>query len=345
MGYLLGILLVSFIVNALTLIPFIGILYKLKLQRQHQKTKDVFNLPTPIFDNINNKKKGIPIGGGFLIIITVTIIFLLSFPILFYFWVPITSIYTNIASELKVLLFSFISFGLIGLYDDIKKIFLGKSDKFFGLSLKHKLLFEIILSSLISFWLYKELKIEIIHIPFIGVIDIGIFYIFFSTFVITSFANAFNITDGLDGLASGVLVIALIAFWVISNSILDTPLSLFIAIWLGALIAFLYFNIYPARIFLGDVGALSFGATFAVIGLLLGKTFSLIVIGGLFVAEILSSFLQLASKKYRNKKLIKVAPLHLWFQERGWHESTIVFRAWIGTIILSFIGLWLAFIR
>ena len=83
MGFLLGILLVSFIINALTLIPFINILYKLKLQRQHQKTKDVFNLPTPIFDTINNKKAGIPIGGGFLIIITVTIIFLLSFPILF----------------------------------------------------------------------------------------------------------------------------------------------------------------------------------------------------------------------------------------------------------------------
>ena len=344
MGFFLGLLLASFLINAIALIPFIHILYKLKIQRQNQKTKDAFNVPTPIFDTLNRKKAGIPIGGGLLIITTTTLIFLLAFPILYYFWIPITSIYSNKAAELKVLLFGFISFGLIGLYDDIKKVFFGKSESFFGLRLRHKLILEIILSLLIGFWLFSEVKIEIINIPFLGVFHLGIFYIFFAAFVVTAFANAFNITDGLDGLATGILMIALSAFWVISHSILDTALSLFIAIWLGGIIAFLYFNIYPARIFLGDVGALSFGATFAVIGLLLGKTFSLLIIGGLFVAEILSSLLQLLSKKYRGKKLMKVAPLHLWLQTRGWHESTIVFRAYLASIILALFGLWLAFI-
>lgn len=344
MGFFLGLLLTSFLINAIALIPFIHILYKLKIQRQNQKTKDAFNVPTPIFDTLNRKKAGIPIGGGLLIITMTTLIFLLAFPILYYFWIPITSIYSNKAAELKVLLFGFISFGLIGLYDDIKKVFFGKSESFFGLRLRHKLILEIILSLLIGFWLFSEVKIEIINIPFLGVFHLGIFYIFFAAFVIISFANAFNITDGLDGLATGILMIALSAFWVISHSILDTALSLFIAIWLGGIIAFLYFNIYPARIFLGDVGALSFGATFAVIGLLLGKTFSLLIIGGLFVAEILSSLLQLLSKKYRGKKLMKVAPLHLWLQTRGWHESTIVFRAYLASIILALFGLWLAFI-
>jgi phospho-N-acetylmuramoyl-pentapeptide-transferase len=140
-------------------------------------------------------------------------------------------------------------------------------------------------------------------------------------------------------------MIALMSFWVISRSILDTPQSLFISIWLGGIIAFLYFNIYPARIFLGDVGSLSFGATFAVIGLLSGKPFSLIIIGGLYVVEIVSSLMQIVSKRYRGKKIMSVAPLHLWFQSRGWHESTIVFRFWLMSIILAFLGLWFAFLK
>lgn len=344
MGFILAVLIFSFIVNSLSIVPFINLLYKLKLRRQMQVTRDALNRPTPIFDLYHRKKTGIPIGGGFLLILLTTLLFLLMFPVMYFFWIPITSIYPDIVVELKILLFTFISFGLIGLYDDIKKIFFGKKEKFFGLSLKYKLGLEIIISLLISFWLFNDLKISIINIPFFGVSNLGVFYILFSIFVIIAFANAFNITDGLDGLASGVLVIALIAFWVISNSILDTPLTLFIAIWLGGLLAFLYFNIYPARIFLGDVGALSFGATLAVIALLLGKTFSLIIIGGVFVVEIFTSLIQLISKRYFRRKIMKVAPLHLWLQQKGWHESTIVFRAWLATFVLAIFGLWLAFI-
>ncbi|OGG02919.1 hypothetical protein A2W14_00250 [Candidatus Gottesmanbacteria bacterium RBG_16_37_8] len=344
MGFILAVLIISFIINSLSIIPFINLLYKFKFKRAHQFTVDALNRPTPIFDMYHKKKAGIPIGGGFLLILTTTLLFLFMFPVLYYFWIPITSVYTNIVVEMKILLFTFISFGLIGLYDDIKKIFFGKKEGFFGLRLRYKLILEIVISLLISFWLYNELKISIINIPFLGVWDLGIFFLLFSSFVIISFANAFNITDGLDGLATGVLMIALIALWVISNSILDTPLTLFIAIWLGGIIAFLYFNIYPARIFLGDVGALSFGATLAVIGLLLGKTFSLIIIGGIFVLEIFTSLIQLLSKKYAGKKLMKVAPLHLYLQEKGWHESTIVLRSWLATIVLAMLGLWMAFI-
>ncbi len=344
MSFFLGILIVSFILTSASLIPFINLLYKLKLQRQKQKTKDAFNLPTPIFDSFNKNKKGVPIGGGLLLIIITTILFLVSFPTLYYFWIPITSIYANISAEIKVILFAFISFGLIGLYDDIKKVFFGKKDNFFGLRLKHKMILQMIVSLIIGYWMYTEVKIEIIHIPFLGVYNLDFYYIFFAAFVIISFANAYNITDGLDGLASGILMIALASFWVISHSILDTSLSIFISIWLGTIIAFLYFNIYPARIFLGDVGALSFGATFAVIGLLLGKVFSLIVIGGIFVIEIFTSLIQLIYKKYFHKRLMRVAPFHLWLQYKGWHETTVVFRAWLATIMLSIFGLWLAFL-
>lgn len=345
MSFFIGLLLISFIINSIALIPFINLLYKFKLQRKLQKTKDAFDQPTPIFDTLHRIKVGIPVGGGILLVGTTIILFFLTFPILYYFWIPITSIYTNMGSEIKILLFTFFSFASIGFFDDFKKVFLGQDEKFFGLRLRHKLILEIILSLLISFWLLTELKISIVHVPFLGVFDLGFLYIPFASFVIVSFANAYNITDGLDGLAAGVLLMALLAFWVISNAILDTPLSIFIAIWLGGLIAFLYFNIYPARIFLGDVGALSFGATLAIIGLLLGKVFSLLIIGGIFVVEVASSLLQLASKKYRGRKLMTAAPLHLWLQTKGWHETTIVFRVWLVSIILAILGLWFALLK
>jgi len=345
MSFLFSLLLISFFVHSVLLIPFINLLYKIKLQRQLQKTKDALDKPTPIFDYLHKIKAGTPVGAGFLMIVCITLIFLFTFPLLYFFWIPITSIYKNIGSEIKILLFTFISFSLIGLYDDLKKVFLESTESFFGLRLRHKLLLEVILAGVIAYWFYSDLHIRIIHIPFITVVNLGVWYIPFVIFVICAFANAYNITDGLDGLAAGILMISLVSFWVISHAILDTPLSLFITIWIGGLIAFLYFNIYPARIFLGDVGALSFGATFAVIGLLLGKVFSLLIIGGLFVAEVTSSFAQLLSKKYRGKKIIKVAPLHLWLQTRGWHESTIVFRAWLASIIMAAFGLWIAFLK
>ncbi len=345
MPLLLGLLLFSFLINSLTFVPFINLLYKLKVQRRKQKTKDAFENPTPIFDKLHAGKVGTPVGGGLLVIISTALLFLSSFILMHYFWIPITSVYPNIESEVKVILFAFISFGVLGLYDDVKKIFWGERENFFGLRLRHKLILEIVLAATISFWLYSELKISIIHLPFFGVWDLGIFYIPFATFVIIAFTNAFNITDGLDGLASGLLMIALGSFWIISRSILDTTISSFIAIWLGALIAFLYFNIYPARIFLGDVGSLSFGATLAVVGLLLGKAFSLIIIGGLFVAEVVSSFIQLASKKYFGRKVFTVAPLHLWLQSKGWPEGKVVMRAWLIGMLLSIFGLWLAIIK
>lgn len=109
--------------------------------------------------------------------------------------------------------------------------------------------------------------------------------------------------------------------------------------------AFLYFNIYPSRIFLGDSGSLSFGATFAVVGLLLGKAFVLPIIGAVFVIEIGSSLLQLLSKKFLKKKLFPVAPFHLWLQLRGWEEPKIVMRAWVVAIITAVFGLMVAFMK
>ncbi|MDP3998556.1 MAG: phospho-N-acetylmuramoyl-pentapeptide-transferase, partial [bacterium] len=147
------------------------------------------------------------------------------------------------------------------------------------------------------------------------------------------------------GLASGLLMICLFSFWFLAATLLDPTLSIFIAVWLGSLIAFLYFNIFPARIWLGDVGSLSFGATLAVVGLLTGKIIALAVIGGFFVVEVLSSLIQLLAKKFWGRKIFAVSPLHLWLQNRGWGEPKIVMRAWLAGVMLAIFGLWIAGIK
>jgi phospho-N-acetylmuramoyl-pentapeptide-transferase len=336
---------VSFLLNFILIIPFINFLYRMKLQRPLQKTKDAFNRPTPIFDKFHQHKTGTPVGGGILVVITTIAVYAFFLLMFWFLKKKIPANFPALVAEIKIILFTFISFACLGLYDDLSKIFFWKHTQFFGLRLRHKLIIEIILGLIVSFWLFNDLKIQFIHIPFFGVFNLSYFYIIFSTFVIVAFANAVNITDGLDGLASGILLFALGAFWAVSRSILDAPTSLFIAAWLGGLMAFLYFNIYPARIILGDTGALSFGATFAVIGLILGKAFALPIIGGVFLAEITTSSIQLLGKRFLKKRLLPVAPLHLWLQLRGWEEPKIVMRLWLISIIFAVFGLMIAFMK
>jgi phospho-N-acetylmuramoyl-pentapeptide-transferase len=343
MALLLGLLIFSFVVTAISIIPFINLLYRLKFTRRAQITRDAFNQRTPIFDRFHQHKWGTPVGGGLLIIGLVCLLFFSLFPLARYLGVSVTHVYPT-GAEIHVIFFSLISFGLLGLYDDILKFFQLEPTGFFGLRLRHKFLIQWLLAFVIALMLAVNLKIDLLYVPFFGAWHLGWLYVPFAAFVIVAFANAVNVTDGLDGLSGSVLMVALFAFWFLSAAILDTPLSFFLALWLGSLIAFLYFNVYPARLWLGDVGALSFGATLAVAGLLLGKVMALLIIGGIFVAEILSSLLQLLSKKFRRRKLLPVSPLHLWLQLLGWEEPKIVARATLASIMLALFGVWLALI-
>lgn len=339
----LGLLLFSFLITSVLVVPFINVLYRLKFQRRIQKTTDAEGQRTKIFDKFNNIKAGTPVGGGFLIIGIMVVLYLILFPLLSYMGTYIKTAF-QIKEELNILFFTFISFGFLGLYDDIMKFFGFEKTGVFGLRIRHKFVIQLILALTVSCMMYFNLRIDIFNIPFFGVLHLGFWFIPISAFIIVSFANAFNITDGLDGLAPGLLLICLFAFWLLSHTELDTLLSIFISLWLGSLLAFLYFNVYPARIFLGDVGALSFGATLAVVGLLLGKTIALLIIGGIFVMEGGSSFVQIVSKKIFKRKVFTVAPLHLWLQNKGWEEPKIVMRAWLAGMVLALFGLWLAYI-
>jgi phospho-N-acetylmuramoyl-pentapeptide-transferase len=337
MALLLGFTLLSLLLTSILIIPFIDFLYKIKLRRQQQKTVDLFNKPTPYFDKFNSWKVGTPFGGGILIIIVVSVLFLWSFGIL--------NTKINVW-ELFVILYTFISFGLLGLYDDLKKLVNGNTKfAFFGLRFRHKLLLQCDLATVPAIVLYNNLGNSFLFIRGLGQIDVGLLYIPFAILVIVSFANAFNITDGLDGLASGLLLIALVSFLAISYSNVDQGLGLFIAILMGSVAAFLYFNVYKARIWLGDVGSMSLGASLAIIGLLTGKTLAIVVIGGVFVLEVGSSLIQILGKKFLKRKLLPVAPLHLYFQKKGWDEPKIVMRAWWLGIVFAILGLYLAFVK
>lgn len=334
MVQLLGLTLLSLFFTGILIVPFIDFLYKVKLRRHKQSTVDIFNKPTPVFDKFNQWKVGTPFGGGVLIIGVVTVLSLWSYGLL------------NVEAspwEIFVLLFSFISFGILGFYDDLKKLVDNPSKyHFFGLRFRYKFIIQWLLAFIIACVLYFKLGYAEIFVTGFGLIDLGYFYILMATVAIVSFANAFNITDGLDGLASGLLLICLGAFLAISSAQLNSSLGIFIAILTGSVTAFLYFNTYKARIWLGDVGSMSLGATLAVIGLLSGKILALAVIGGVFVIEVGSSLLQLLSKKYLGRKLFPAAPFHLLLLKRGWEEPKIVMRAWLFGFFFAVLGLYIA---
>lgn len=337
MAQILGLLLLSFFFTSVLLVPFIDFLYKLHLKRTDEtKRVDTLNKATTITARLLAHKHKRPIGAGVLIVAVTAVLSLWSYGLLGVKIVP---------SELFILLFVMLSFALLGLYDDVRKNFDKERAGFFGLRWRHKLMIQTALGLFIGAFFWFVLRYDFVNIHWFGMLDVGPLFIPLTAFMVVAFANAFNITDGLDGLSSGVLFICLIAFIVLSSQLLHPSLALFLAIWIGSLLAFLYFNIYPARVELGDTGALAFGATLAVVGLLTGRIIALAVIGGVFVLEIGSSLIQMLSKHFWGKKFFAVAPLHLWFLNRGWEEPKVVMRAWLLAILFAIFGLWLGVIK
>lgn len=343
MAIFLGLLLFSFIFTSLALIPFIDLLYELHFAYRHQlpansalESQDFAKLTTD-----QNWKIGTPVGGGILLIFVVTLLYVITFPLLNRLGLYVTSAF-NLKEELNVIFFTFISFGLLGLYDDLVKMFNLHHRNILGLPVSTRTVIKFFLSFVVACLLFFNLGLKFIHLPFIGAVNITFLYIPLVTLIIYSFSRAFNITDGLDGLACGLLLISLLAFWTVSLTFLDTLLSVFIALWVGALIAFLYFNVFPARIWLGNAGSLSFGATLAVIGIILGKIFPLLIVGGVFVIEAIFLLLQKLSILFFHRRLFRVTPLHYWLESLGWPEPKVVMRVWLAGLMLAIIGLWFA---
>jgi len=329
---LLGLILLSFFVTSFLLVPFIDLLFYLK--RKYRKiSPDHLDTSTPIHNKLQaGKDIDTPVGGGILVLVIVVV---LSLAASFLFRQKITG-------EIIILVSTMLLFGFIGFLDDFRKVFISFSGKYAGIRGRYLLILQIFFATIIAFLLYFGVGLNNIFVPIAGNLILGWWYIPLAVFAIVSFANAYNISDGLDGLSSGLLTICLFAFLVLAHSVLDLDVAIFVGVWIGALIAYLYFNVYPARIYLGDAGAFAFGATLAVVGFLSGKILGLAVIGGVYVIIISSSLIQIFSKKVFKRKVFPIAPIHMYFKYIGWEEPKIVVRFWLAGAMLAIFGLWLA---
>jgi phospho-N-acetylmuramoyl-pentapeptide-transferase len=248
-----------------------------------------------------------------------------------------------------------LGFGLIGFYDDYLKV-IKKHNR--GLTGRQKLATQILVASVAAVWLYSNPAFETtLTIPFFKTVhpDLGLFYIPFAIFVIVGTANAVNLTDGLDGLAIGPVTIAA-AFYMIfcylagnfkTAAYLQIPyvrgvgeLSIFLGAMVGAGVGFLWFNAYPAQVFMGDVGALALGGVLGTVALATKQEILLAIVGGLFVVEALSVILQVSFFKVSNgRRIFRMAPLHHHFELKGWPEPKVIVRFWIIAIILGLVSL------
>ncbi|OQX88154.1 MAG: phospho-N-acetylmuramoyl-pentapeptide-transferase [Candidatus Omnitrophica bacterium 4484_70.2] len=283
---------------------------------------------------LHRNKEGTPTMGGILIICAVIFSTLL--------WARWNNVF--IWYTLGVML----GLGGVGLLDDILKIKKGK-----GLSRVKKLCLQILVGMVLGILIVVDKNLSTrIGLPFFKkvIFDVGYFYIFWSILVIAASSNAVNFTDGLDGLAIGGIITNCLVFAVLSYitgnikfaNYLFLPyiekvgeLTVYCSAIVGASLGFLWFNAYPAEIFMGDVGALSLGGTIGAVALLTKKEFLLILSGGLFFIEALSVILQILSVKVRGKRLFKAAPLHHHFQLLGWQEPKIIVRFWIISILFA----------
>lgn len=301
-------------------------LYKYKLGKTIRS-----NGLTPIFTKMHLHKSGTPTMGGLLVWVTVLVFILL------FFYLPKIlpwDIFKNLnflsRGETLLPLGVLVATAIVGFFDDWidvrgKGVFGGG-----GLRVWHRLLIYTIIALVGAWWFYFKLDWDIFHIPFLGDFHLGWYYILVFVFIIVATAFSVNETDGLDGLAGGTLLISFGAYGVIAFALEKYDLATFCGVIAGALLAFLWFNINPARFFMGDTGSMSLGITLGVLAMLTNTALILPFIGCIFVFESVSVIIQRIYKKFTGgKKIFLSSPIHHHFEAIGWPETKIVMRFWV----------------
>lgn len=287
-------------------------------------------------DELHSGKSGIPTMGGIFVILAIVLS---------------TLLWADLSNDMVILaLFTTAWLGVTGFLDDYLKVVKNKPK---GLTAASKFTSQIILGLILGVALFLSPQNNTrLDIPFLkgAYLELGIFYILFVILVITASSNAVNLTDGLDGLAIGSVVMVAIAFSVLCyvsgninfSNYLYIPyirgageLTVFCASMLGAGLGFLWFNCHPAAIFMGDVGSLALGGAIGIVALLIKKELLLVIVGGIFVIEALSVILQVVSFRLTGKRIFKCAPLHHHFQFLGWDENKVIVRFWILASLLA----------
>lgn len=273
-------------------------------------------------------KNGTPTMGGILMIVAILITGLTR---------------SKVGNDMMVGLIAIVGFGLVGFLDDFIIIRMKRS---LGLRPWQKIVLQFALAIYISYYQYTTSPSATqLIIPFTNaVINIGVLYVPIMTFIIIGIVNAVNLTDGLDGLASGVTLVVATFFMLYAQIItVNTDVAVLAAATVGACLGFLGFNSYPARIFMGDTGSMALGGAVAAFAILTNSILLIPLVGGIYFAEALSVILQVASFKIRKKRIFKMAPIHHHFEQCGWPETRVVFVFWIITVVLAWISIIAAF--
>jgi len=224
---------------------------------------------------------------------------------------------------------------IIGLLDDLLGIWkIGKNGG--GMDMKHRILFYTLIASIGAYWFHIKLGWDAINIPFLGNLEIGFWYVPLFVFIIVATSFSVNETDGLDGLAAGVMAIAFAAYIFVATVQNKPELAVFCSVIVGALLAFLWFNVNPARFFMGDTGAMPLGVTLGTLAMLTDTVLFLPLFGFILVIESSSVLVQMTSKKLRGKKIFLSTPIHHHFEAIGWPETKVTMRFWIISAIAAF---------
>jgi len=321
-------------------------LYKHKLWKKVARQKAISGEDATVFNNLHKEKEvGTPRMGGLLIWITVVFItFLFSLLSLIFpnTWLEQFNFLSR--SQTWLPLFTLVIASIVGLVDDLLVVkgwgkYIGG-----GISFRKRLLIVILIGLIGSIWFYQKLGWDTVYVPFVGDVSIGLWYI--PLFIMVTIACwSGGIIDGLDGLAGGTFASIFGAFTIIAFSVGKIDLAAFCAVITGTLIAFLWFNIPPARFYMGETGILGLTTVLSVIAFLTDSVYVLPIIAGLLVVEVLSVIIQLASKKFRKKKVFLSTPIHHHFEAIGWPSYKVTMRAWIIGIVLAFVGVAMRLLR
>ncbi|MFA6428302.1 MAG: phospho-N-acetylmuramoyl-pentapeptide-transferase [Candidatus Buchananbacteria bacterium] len=308
-------------------------LYKYKLGKQIRASE-----AAPIMSAIHQKKSGTPTMGGLLVWVTTLVLALAVYYLSQYFdgfWSDLNFLSR---SQTWLPLGALVAAAVVGLVDDLLNVWRW-GPKGGGLSVKARLLTYTLIATVGAYWFYYKLGWNFIHVPFMGNYEIGWWYLPMFIFVIVATAFSVNEIDGLDGLAGGTLMAAFASYGIIAFAQGKYDLATLCGVISGALLAFLWFNINPARFFLGDTGAMSLGVVLGIVAMLTNQVLLLPIIGLLFVIESLSVIIQVFSKKVFKRKVFLSAPIHHHLEAIGWPETKIVMRFWVISGVMAAIGL------
>ncbi len=308
-------------------------LYKYKLGKKIRSMDEA-----PIYSKLHQAKSGTPTMGGILIWLTTLFVILLFFvlaEIIDIEFIKRLNFLTR--PETLLPLGALVASAIVGLFDDVLNI-RGIGSNGVGLRIRYKLILYTLIAIFGAYWFFFKLDWTTLHIPFMGNFDIGIWYIPVFIFVIVATAFSVNETDGLDGLAGGTLLAAFGAFGAIAFAQGKVELAAFCGVIVGALLAFLWFNINPARFFMGDTGSMSLGVTLGIVAMLTNTALLLPIIGLILVIESMSVIIQTVSKKLFKRKVFLSSPIHHHLEAKGWPEPKIVMRFWIISGVTAVIG-------